>query len=141
VIIVSACLAGINCRYDGGNSSSSKIREMVKQGKALPVCPEQLGGLPTPRVPSEIIGGDGKDVLAGSAGVINLAGENVTAEYIRGAFEALNIAKLVSAEKAVLKEKSPACGCRIICRGDSYVSGMGVCAAVFVNAGIKIEPA
>ena len=138
---MSACLAGINCRYDGGNSTSSKICEMIRRGKALPVCPEQLGGLPTPRVPSEIRGGDGKDVLAGSAGVFNFAGENVTAEYIRGAFEALNIAHLVSAEKAVLKEKSPACGCRIISRGGIRVSGMGVCAAVFVNAGIIIEPA
>ncbi len=138
MIVVSACLAGINCRYDGGNSGLGKVRELVRSGRAVPVCPEQLGGLPTPRIPSEIRGGDGRDVLAGKAFVVNSKGEDVTSCYIRGAGEVLGIARLVSAGEAVLKDKSPACGAGSILRGGAPVKGPGVCAAELIKNGITV---
>jgi uncharacterized protein YbbK (DUF523 family) len=139
LIIVSACLAGINCRYDGGNSASEKVRRMVSLGRAVPVCPEQLGGLATPRPPAEILSGDGYDVLAGKASVVNSQGEDVTSCYIRGAGEVLEIARLFSAGGAVLKDKSPACGAGFICRGGEIAEGFGVCAAMLVNEGIEVK--
>lgn len=138
MVIVSACLAGVNCRYDGGNSALLRIREMVSEGGALPLCPEQLGGLATPRPPSEIQGGDGRDVLKGKACVLNSAGEDVTSCYLKGAREVIKIAGLVSAREAVLKEKSPACGCRFICRDGEPVEGAGVCAAMLTKSGIRV---
>ena len=139
MIIVSACLAGVNCRYDGKNSALGQIREMVRSGRALPVCPEQLGGLPTPRLPSEIHGGDGMDVLAGRAGVFNSAGEDATAAYLKGSREVLKIAGLVSAREAVLKDRSPACGAGFICRDGKPVRGAGVCAAMLINGGVRVR--
>ncbi len=138
MVIVSACLAGVNCRYDGGSSALPRIREMVGEGGALPLCPEQLGGLPTPRAPSEISGGDGRDVLAGKARVLSSAGGDVTSCYLKGAGEVLKIAGLVSAREAVLKDKSPSCGCRLICRGGRQVAGVGVCAAMLIKSGIRV---
>ncbi len=139
MIIVSACLAGVNCRYDGGNSALKRVREMVSSRSALPLCPEQLGGLPTPRPPAEIRGGDGADVLAGRAGVLNSAGHDVTAGYLDGSREALKIAGLVSAREAVLKERSPACGVRFICREGKPVKGAGVFAAMLAENGIRVR--
>ncbi len=136
--IVSACLAGVNCRFDGKNSATVCIKEMVKSGRALPLCPEQLGGLSTPRAPSEISGGDGADVLAGRERVINSAHEDVTEQYLRGAEEVLKIAKLSGAAEAVLKDRSPACGCAKIYRGGNLVEGAGVCAALLKKEGIKV---
>lgn len=138
MVIVSACLAGVNCRYDGGNSGLARVREMAASGGALPLCPEQLGGLSTPRAPSEIFGGDGWDVLDGKAFVLNSEGGDVTSCYLKGSREVLKIAGLVSAEEAVLKEKSPACGCRFICRGGEPADGAGVCAAMLIKSGIRV---
>ena len=140
--IVSACLAGLNCRSDGGNSRSEEVVEWVRQGIALPICPEQLGGLSTPRPCSEIVGGDGQDVLAGRARVRYCeTGEDVTAEFIRGAQESLRLAQLVGAAEAVLKQKSPSCGCgQIYCQG-RLSEGDGVAAALLKKNGILVRPA
>lgn len=138
MVIVSACLAGVNCRYDGASSPLEEVVEMVRAGRAVPLCPEQLGGLPTPRLPSEIHGGDGHGVLEGKARVINAAGADVTAGYLRGAEEALKIARLLSADKAILKDKSPACGAGLICRRGRPVSGFGVLAAMLVENGFAV---
>ena len=83
--LVSACLAGFNSRYDGSNNLNEDIRQLVIDGKAIVVCPEQMGGCPTPRRPCEISGGAGKEVLNKNARVINDAGEDVTEEFIAGA--------------------------------------------------------
>ncbi len=99
--IVSACLAGINCRWDGKNSSCSKVIELVKNGEAIPVCPEQLGELSTPRTPAEQIGDK----------VITKYGKDVTSNFKKGAEEALKIAKQHKCKEAILKSKSPSCGC------------------------------
>jgi len=105
--IVSACLAGVKCRYDGTSKPNKKVIELVKKGKAIPLCPEQLGGLSTPRIPSEIRGNK----------VINKKGKDVTAFFIKGAKEALKIAKLAKCREAILKSKSPSCGVREIYDG------------------------
>lgn len=139
--IISACLAGVGCRYDGDARSNARVEELVRSGLALPICPEQLGGLPTPRPPAEIHGGDGYDVLAGKARVINDRGEDVTLAYIRGAREALHLARLVGATEAILKGRSPSCGRDLIYDGTfqrRLRCGWGVTAACLENAGIRV---
>ena len=130
-IIVSACLAGLRCRYDGETKPCEKVVEMVAAGKALPVCPEQLGGLPTPRVPAEMRGGR----------VMRQDGVDVTAEFIRGAQESLMLAQLVGATKAILKSRSPSCGSEAIYDGSfsgKLIPGDGVTAALFKANGIHV---
>jgi uncharacterized protein YbbK (DUF523 family) len=77
-VLVSACLLGIRCRYDRGHNRAEEVIKIAKEIRFIPICPEQLGGLPTPRAPSNIIDGDGKDVLNGNARVISITGEDVT---------------------------------------------------------------
>ena len=137
-VIVSACLLGINCRYNGGNSLDESLIRQLKDSHVVPVCPEQLGGLPTPRAAAEISGGDGFDVLSGLAKIVTAADEDVSAQFIKGAKEALNIARLIGAKKAYLKEKSPSCGVNLIkCEGLEK-SGSGVLAALFSKEGIEV---
>ena len=83
--LVSACLAGVPCRYDGGAKPDAAIVRAVAEGRALPACAEVAGGLPTPRPPAEIRGGDGADVLRGTARVVTEQGADVTAEFVDGA--------------------------------------------------------
>src|SRR5512137_1250301 len=105
MIIVSACLLGVNCRYDRGNCAERyDFTALTLKGILIPVCPEQLGGLPTPRLPCHIIGGDGDAVIAGKAHVINRSGADVTAAFVRGAQEVLHIARILGIRKAILKE-------------------------------------
>lgn len=99
-ILVSACLLGTNCKYSGGNNYSEEVMEFLKEYEIIPICPEQLGGLPTPRPASEIIGDK----------VMNNEGTDVTSNYQKGAEETLKIAQLLGIKKALLKAKSPSCG-------------------------------
>lgn len=137
-VLISSCLIGIACRY---NSSHSLVEEIVKKAQELqfiPICPEQLGGLPTPRAPSKIVKGDGKGVNAGHARVINSLGEDVTAAFIKGAQETLKLARIIGAKKAILKDKSPSCGLNTpYCETDTGY-GLGVTAALLLSAGIEI---
>lgn len=98
--IVSACLAGFHCRYDCAHQEREAIKLMVENGEAIAVCPEQMGGLSTPRTPAEIIGNK----------VISKTGQDVTDAYAKGAEEALKMAKMVGATEAYLKSRSPMCG-------------------------------
>ena len=139
--IVSACLCGVNCKYNGGNNYNEKIDKLAKEGKAVLICPEQLGGLPTPRVPAEISGGSAADVLKGKARVINKDGEDVTKHFIKGAEESLKIAKAAGCKIAILKSKSPSCGCGKVYDGTfsgSLKKGNGVTAELFLKNGIKV---
>lgn len=140
MIIASACLAGIKCWYDGKAKTNKKIVEMVKDGRAVVICPEQLGGLKTPREPSEIINGTGEDVLDSKVPVKSKSGLDVTGYFIKGAEEALRIARFVNAEEAILKEKSPSCGVKKIPGGNSgkLIDGCGVTAALLKRNGIKV---
>ncbi|MHC9540287.1 MAG: DUF523 domain-containing protein [Vulcanimicrobiota bacterium] len=140
-ILVSACLAGMNCRYDGGNNLSDSIRKLVLDGKAVPACPEQLGGLPTPRIPAEIVGGDGRALLQGNSRVLNKLGDDVSDQFIRGAELTLEIAVSSHVILAVLKSKSPSCGVGKIYDGTfSGVirEGDGTAASKLRNAGIAV---
>jgi uncharacterized protein YbbK (DUF523 family) len=140
-ILVSACLAGVRCRYHGGSSCSEKIRALVEEGKAIPVCPEELGGLCTPRPKAEIEVGDGTDVLAGRAKVLDEHGRDITAQFLRGAEAALEAALRSEARKAILKERSPSCGSAWIYREGKLIPGMGVTAALLSQYGIGVERA
>lgn len=141
MIIVSACLAGINCRYDGKSTPADRIRQLVAEGKAIPVCPEQLGGANTPRPVAEIEGGAGAEVLDGKCKVITKDGTDVTGWFVGGAEEVLKLAQLCGADKAILKSQSPSCGCRIIYDGSfsgKKKQGNGVTAELLVRNGIKV---
>ncbi len=117
--LVSACLLGLRTRYDGNSKEVAWLRRGAC--RFIPVCPEQLGGLPTPRAPAEILGGDGLAVLEGRARVVNQLGEDVTPAFIRGAEEVLRLAKLYQVQGVWLKARSPSCG---------VTPKLGVCAAL-----------
>ncbi len=114
----------------------------MPKGKAIPVCPEQLGGLATPRPTAEISGGTGADVLEGRAEVRTSSGADVTDNFTRGAREALSIAKAAGAREAILKAKSPSCGCGLIYDGTfsgRLVEGNGVTAELLIRNGIIVK--
>jgi uncharacterized protein YbbK (DUF523 family) len=138
MIIVSACLLGINCRWDGQNSLEKKLLKYLPD--LIPVCPEQLGGLPTPRAQAQIAGGDGFDVLGGKALVQN-AFNDVTKEFLIGAQSVLRIAEIYKIRKAILKEGSPSCGAKRIHCNNSIIHGMGVSAAFLLQNGLIVVSA
>ncbi|MBI5971304.1 MAG: DUF523 domain-containing protein [Deltaproteobacteria bacterium] len=140
-MIVSACLIGLKTRYDGSHSLDKKLVKFLKDKPFIPLCPEQLGGLPTPRPKSEIVKGNGVDVIAGRSRVRDEYGRDVTTAFIRGAQEVLRIAKYCGAREAVLKEKSPSCGVRFIKRNGRTLKGAGVTTATLKKAGIKVKGA
>ena len=108
--LVSACLTGLCTRYDGQSKISVSCMERLRGCSWIPVCPEQLGGLPTPRTAADLVGGDGYDVLDGRARVINRDGLDVTGQFIRGAEQCLAIARAQNIKSALLKARSPSCG-------------------------------
>lgn len=135
MIFVSACLVGLNCKYSGGNNYSEKIFDLVRAGEAIPICPEQLGGLTTPRSPSEIKTIDGKKR------VINNQGIDVTENFEKGAKEVLELAKKLNVKKAILKSKSPSCGKGKIYSGgfnNQLVDGNGLLAELLISNGIEV---
>ena len=130
-ILVSACLAGEYCRWDGGTNLVPEIKALVDAGKAVPVCPEELGGLPTPRLPSERLGDR----------VVSSEGADVTAEFRRGAEEALRVCREQGCRLAVLKAKSPSCGKGLIHNGlfdGGLVPGDGMTAQLLTENGITV---
>jgi uncharacterized protein YbbK (DUF523 family) len=131
MILVSACLAGIPCRYDGRSNLVPEIRQLVEEGKAVTACPEVLGGLPTPRIPSERLGNK----------VINRAGDDVTEAFLSGAEKALEIAREHGCETAVLKARSPSCGHGEIYDGSftgRRIPGSGVAAEALAAMGVAV---
>lgn len=130
-ILISACLLGVRCRYDGGSKPQEPILRLMEKYTLIPVCPEQLGGLPTPRLPSERIG----------AQVVMKDGTDVTAAYRRGAEEALRLARLFGCRRAVLKERSPSCGSGAVYDGTftgTVIPGDGVTAQLLKANGIQV---
>ena len=130
-ILVSACLLGIDCKYSGGNNLNEKVLEYIKDYEVIPVCPEIMGGLSTPRPPSERIGDK----------VLNNQGTNVTNEYTKGALETLKLAKLFNVKKALLKAKSPSCGKGKIYDGtftSTLIEGNGVTVDLLESNGIEV---
>ena len=130
-ILVSACLLGACCRYDGKSVPNEDIIALGKKYQLVPVCPEQLGGLPTPREPAEIK--DGR--------VVTRDGRDVTEQFERGAGETVKLAKTLECDMAVLKERSPSCGCKKIYDGTfsgNTVIGNGVTARMLIQNGICV---
>lgn len=130
-ILVSACLLGLNCRYDGKNNYSNEIDEFLKDYDVIPICPEIMGGLPTPRSASEKR--DNK--------VINKEGIDVTEQYKKGANECLFLAKKYNVKKALLKLRSPSCGYGQIYDGSfnhTLIDGNGITAELLKHNGIEI---
>ena len=130
-ILVSACLLGVNCKYDGGNNQSEEIDEFLKNYEIIPICPEIMGGLPTPRCASEKIGDK----------VVTKEGNDVTQQFKKGANECLFLAKKYNIKKALLKLKSPSCGIGKIYDGTfthTEIDGYGVTAELLKNNGIEL---
>ena len=138
--LISACLCGVNCKYNGLNNYNEICEKLLASGKAILVCPEQLGGLPTPRIPSEIIG-NSLDILDGKGEVVNKEGSDVTAQFIKGAKETLDIAKKLNIKTAILKDGSPSCGVNYIYDGNfsgTKIKGMGVSAQLLKESLIDV---
>lgn len=142
-ILVSRCLLGAPCRYDGRCGRPLASLLAVHTGlKLVPICPEVDGGLSTPRPAAEIApGADGHDVLAGRAGVFNTDGDDVTHAYVTGAHQAVVLAWQTGATQAFLRARSPSCGCRAHYDGrfsGHLASGPGVTAAALQQAGLTV---
>lgn len=141
-IAVSACLLGFKCRWDGEARPCAKLIELYRNGQAVPVCPEQLGGLSTPRTPSEVKNGDGGRVVAGANFVFSKTGQDVTKNFMKGAEQALETAKKFGAKEFVGKAKSPSCGHGLTYDGTftgKLVKGDGVTVALFKKNNFKIS--
>lgn len=140
MIIVSACLAGINCNYKGESKANERVISLIKEGKA-PVCPEQLGGLTTPRSGARILSGKGEDILDKKSELITDNGNNITKEYIKGAEETLRIIKMFNCNTSILKQGSPSCGKGKTQGGNSerkLVQGDGVTVSLLKRNNIKV---
>lgn len=139
--LVSACLAGLNCKHNGKNNLLRSIKRLVDNGDAITVCPEVEGGLSTPRECAQVVGGDGGDVLEGKAKVITISGKDVSKNFVTGAKVALKVIKRYNIKKAILKSNSPSCGFGRIYDG-AFVNvlkrGDGVLAALLRKNGVKI---
>lgn len=130
-LLVSACLLGCRCRYDGASREHPLAKELAEHHTLVPVCPEQLGGLSTPRPPAERRGGL----------VVTRDGTDVTEQYRRGAEEALRLCRGLGCEAAVLKERSPSCGCGEIYDGTfsgTFAAGDGVTAELLSAVGVPV---
>lgn len=140
-ILVSACLLGVNTKYNGKNNYNIHVLALEQKAALIPLCPEQLGGLPTPRLPVEIEHGDGNDVLGGKARVVTSDGEERTANFVLGAQETLQLATVLGVDAALLKARSPSCGYGEIYDGTFggvRRGGNGVTAALLAQAGIPV---
>ena len=136
--MISACLLGLHCRYDGRHSICLDLVDFVASRRFIPFCPEQMGGLSTPRLPANIIGGDGRDILSGSARLVDSEGVDVTGAFKSGAQEALRLARLAGSSIAIMKDRSPSCGLQTPYCDKPGGMGIGVTAALFESEGIEI---
>ena len=130
-LLISACLLGRNCKYNGGNNYTPLVEELKGRFELVPVCPECLGGLPIPHEPSERVGDQ----------VLSRSGADVTAAFQRGAEKTLSIAKKAGVRRAVLKERSPSCGCGSVYDGTfsgRTAPGNGVAAELLLARGVEI---
>lgn len=129
--ICSECLLGVACRYDGNSKASPKVLELLKTEILVPVCPEQLGGLPTPREAAEIL--EGK--------VVTKSGKDVTENFMAGARTVLELARIFNINEAILKQGSPSCGNGQIYNGNfegSKIRGNGITAQLLLDNGIRV---
>ena len=139
---ISACLLGVECRYDATSSPlpHNVLEELGDKYLLVPVCPEQLGGLPTPRDPVQFYGGEGEDFWKGESRLLTDDGRDFSRAFLKGAREVLKIARLLDIKVAVFKEKSPSCGVCWVYREGELVRGMGVVTAALVEMGLEVLP-
>ena len=139
-ILVSACLLGVLTRYDGRSKLNVDVLEFLRRENLLPVpvCPEQLAGLPTPRPATHFASGDGKAVLDGTGLLVCVPdGAKVNETFLKGAIETMKVARLAGCRDALLKERSPSCGVNQICRAGETHPGQGVTTALLERNGIR----
>ena len=130
-VLVSACLLGVNCKYNGNNNKNDKVLEYIKDKQVIPICPEILGGLSTPRTPSEV----------SNNRIITKDGKDVTSNYVKGAEEVLKLGKLLDVKKAILKSKSPSCGSGLIYDGtfsNNLTKGDGIATKLLKENNIEV---
>ena len=141
-LLISRCLLGHRVRYDGGASGPyAQLAQWQAEGRVIALCPEVAGGLPTPRAPAEIPGGQGVQVLDGTAPVMTVEGEDVTAAFVSGARQALALVQQHGIGIAILKANSPSCGNVLTYDGSfstTKVEGQGVTAALLTRAGVQV---
>lgn len=137
-VVVSACLLGVCCRHDGRSKPDAALRDRAPGATLVPICPEELGGLGTPRAEADLRGGDGDAVLDGHARVVDATGRDVTAAFVEGARRAAAIARAVGATQAWLTERSPSCGTRGTYVDGRLVAGGGVASAALARAGLDV---
>jgi len=131
MILVSSCLAGLDCNYAGESRTCDSVVKLVKEGRAIPVCPEQMGGLTTPRDCVELVNGR----------AVTKDGRDVTEQFTKGANEVLRLAKLVGCKKAILKTNSPSCGKGLIYDGTfsgKKISGNGLTVQLLMENSIEV---
>lgn len=140
-LLISACLVGIACRYDGAANAVPALQRRATGQGAVIICPECAGGLSTPRAPAEIVDGDGADVLDGQARVVTQGGDDVTEAFLAGARTALQVAQQAGVTTAILTERSPSCGVQLIHDGHfggGLRPGAGVTTALLRRHGIQV---
>jgi uncharacterized protein YbbK (DUF523 family) len=139
-ILVSACLLGLPTRYDGKHKLNESVLKHIREKghQPIPVCPEQLAGLPTPRPPCWFGTGDGEGVLAGQGQLLRSDGTEMNDCFIRGAEITLEIARLTGCRTALFKEGSPSCGAGRIYRKQRSVAGQGVASALLRRNGLQV---
>jgi uncharacterized protein YbbK (DUF523 family) len=138
--LVSSCLLGLATRYDGSDNYNQAVIDYLKQQQLtpIPVCPEQLAGLPTPRPQCWFAAGSGETLLTGDGSLVNEYGEEVSAIFLKGAEESLKLAQLTGCRTAILKQRSPSCGNRTIHCNSELIEGLGVTAALLKETGLQV---
>jgi len=139
-ILVSACLLGLPTRYDGKAKRSQDVLDYLQRENLtpIPVCPEQLAGMTTPRDKTFFLSGDGRAVLAGNGEAVSENGRSMNAIFCRGAKMTLEIARLSGCRRALLKEGSPSCGVHRVYLGEDKVAGVGVTSALLMNSDLAV---
>ena len=143
MILVSACLCGQRCRYDGKTKENKVLMARMDREAILPVCPEELGGLPASRPACRLVGGGGADVLAGRARLVDETGVDRTQAFLKGAQRTLELARSYGVRRCCLKAKSPSCGSKqLALQGllpEGYRPVLGVTAALLLANGFPVE--
>ena len=139
-ILVSSCLLGLKTRYDGTDNYSQPVIEYIRKNRLIPipVCPEQLSGLSTPRPKCWFSRGDGEAVLSGNGELRSEEGKEVTQVFLHGAEECLKLATLVGCKMAILQQRSPSCGSQKVYLNEQLVEGVGVTTALLAKNGLKV---
>ncbi|MBS3740588.1 MAG: DUF523 domain-containing protein [Candidatus Cloacimonetes bacterium] len=138
IVLISGCLFGLNCRYDGDNNRLDNLNELSKKYILVPVCPEQMGGLSTPRSPSFFIKGDGEDTIKGKNNLINEDNKNVSSYFRKGAYGVLNVCRKLQIKRAILKGSSPSCGTNNVFLGEKLTKGRGVTSFLLLTNDITV---